>query len=465
MENDLKKPSTATTLSYSAYFFWYQFMTGIFDVFMIYFYNVKLNLDIIWVTAAIWVYTIWDAFNEPIVGFLTDRITKYTRKYGKRAPWIFIGGILAITGFILVYVPPVTDGSVYPILLFLWMCFSYCLYDTGLTMADINIIALFPDKFRSQPARRKVQTWQTPISLMALPLSALLPSMLLFNDDVISYRIFALIAGAILIVTFILGIYGFKEPPEVIDRYYYAKPEHRENFWTALKNSFKQRAWVAMLIIGYGYGLVIGALQSSVPYVMDFLLKSVLNPVNDFLFFIIMGGMVMGGALFSPLWSLLFKKINNNKISYLVAGFTLAATTILNGFIVNELTAIIYVTIFGISMGAFWILNSLILADVYDQRTVMYKTDQRGAAVGVMGFMGRFGRLIMITMIALIQVTTGFNPGLPVQTSLAKIGLRLQMGIIPGIFYAVLLIIWIFIYPLNKKKVEDVRNQLKELKL
>ena len=37
------------------------------------------------------IYSIVDAINDPLIGYLADRSTRFTEKYGKRFPWIITG--------------------------------------------------------------------------------------------------------------------------------------------------------------------------------------------------------------------------------------------------------------------------------------------------------------------------------------------------------------------------------------
>ncbi len=461
MENTSgNKTTTLTALSWGMYIFWYQFLTGIFDVFLVFFYQIRLGLDIGLIAAAIWVYTIWDAINDPLIGFLTGRLHKFTPKLGKRFPWIILGAIITTIAFVLTYSPPILDGNENPIGLFMWLCAVLCVYDTGLSFAEINSAGLFPDKFRTDTDRRKVQAWTVPIALLALPLSTLLPEQFLINRDTPdAYRAFAMLSAVILIVTMALAIYGIKEDKETIARYYRAKPEKRENFFQSLKTSFQHRAWVGMLVVGFGYLYMINAIQGTVPYYVNFAIET----DNSMAFMILMSTMVGGAMIASPIWSVIYKKIGENKKSYLLAGTCMVVSAIAFAFASTLLTAIFAMSIYGFSMGAFWVLNSIILADVYDERAVIQGSDQRGPAIGVYNFFGKFSRILQISVLYLIQLATSFDPDSAVQSPSAIFGIRLQIGIIPAVIFLLFLVFFWKFYPLDKNRVKEVRAELEEL--
>jgi GPH family glycoside/pentoside/hexuronide:cation symporter len=43
------------------------------------------------IVAAMIIFVIYDALNDPLVGYLLDKNTRLTRKWGRRFPWIVIG--------------------------------------------------------------------------------------------------------------------------------------------------------------------------------------------------------------------------------------------------------------------------------------------------------------------------------------------------------------------------------------
>jgi len=453
-----KPPSNFTALSYSSYMFWFQLMTGIWDSFLFFFYEVVLNLDVFLVFIALSIFTVWDALNEILVGHLTDRTFKMTRKWGKRFPWIMLAVFPGTIAFVLCFTPPITDGAGNPAAVFAWLVFTTCLYDTCLTLGNVNITGLFPDKFRSDKARRKIQAWSAPLSLLALPVASLLPMLLISFENAAGYASMAVASGIILFIFAALGIHGVREDKDTIDRYYNVAPEAKESFWTTMKTSFKQRAFILLLIFGYGYGLVIGAVQGSIPYALNFIIGG--DPSD---FFIVMAGLILGSIFAAIIWPRLLKRMNNNKKAYVIASIIYVVVTLLFGFTVDLITAILFVAFFGFGLGAFWILNQIIQADMFDERAVLTGTDQRGATIGVLGFLGRFGRFIQIGMFTFIHIITGFDPQSSTQTPLALFGLRLHMAILPAIIFAVVTLIWWKFWPLTTKRIEEVKAKLKEL--
>ena len=81
------------------------------------------------------IWTIWDAFNDPLMGALMDKaFTKRQRKSGKFRPWLLRSPpLLAVTAIALWTVPTFFDGI--PLLIALFSC--KILYEGAYTMFNI----------------------------------------------------------------------------------------------------------------------------------------------------------------------------------------------------------------------------------------------------------------------------------------------------------------------------------------
>ena len=89
-----KTPSVLNILSFSTSGFWSMFAWSVFGSYVFFFYEVAVGLPAIYIFLAMLIFTLYDAINDPLIGFLTDRLFKFTKKFGKRFPWIIIGILL-----------------------------------------------------------------------------------------------------------------------------------------------------------------------------------------------------------------------------------------------------------------------------------------------------------------------------------------------------------------------------------
>jgi len=456
-------PSTLNTVSYGSAGFWYGLAYGVFNAYIFFFYEVVLGLDTVLIFVAMLIFTLWDAINDPLIGHLTDRITRFTRKYGKRFIWIIIGLLPANFILALVFMPPAGDATTNPMPFFGWIIFTTCLFDSLTTLCFVNVDALFPDKFRTGPARRKARGWGTPLSMLALPVANIVPPILLglfggINNPAAYIVMVWIIIGTIAPVS-ILCLFGMRENKEQIDRYYVTEKK-RESFIEALKSTFKQKSFVYYVILFFGFMIVTGSLTASIPYAANFVIVSDLPTEVDM---ILLFALFLNGALVSvPFWTWFAKKRNNNKQTAVIGGILLVIGTFLTTFYIGVIDSMIYMFILGFTMGNLWVLTSIYFSDVLDERVVLTRSDVRGATVGVLSFMSRLSRGAQIAIFTLIHVLTGLVEGATTQSASAQIGIRLHMSVIPAIILAICTFIFWKRYPLTPDKTLEIRKQLRE---
>lgn len=457
MGSPYKEPSVLNTISFGASGFWTMFAYSVFGAYFFFFYEVAIGLNAIFIATAMIIFTIWDAVNDPFIGYLTDRITKLTRRFGKRFPWIIVGIIPANFLFALMFMPPMVDAASNPMPIFIWIVVTTCLFDSLATLCFINVESLFPDKFRNGKARRRARGYGTPLSMIALPVSAIIPPLMITFDDPASYIPMAMLCVGILTVVSILFLPGMWENKEMIDRYYVnqMKPE---TFIAALKSTLKQKSFRYYIIIFFGFVVVTNSLTASIPYAVFVVLQ------GDESDAILLFAMFLNGALISvPFWIYFNKRLNNNKKSAVIGGITLTCGSFITFFYTGVYDSMVYIFILGFTMGNLWALTSLYFADVLDERVALTRSPVRGTTVGVHNFFFRLSRGAQIAIFAIVHILTGFVAGSQEQTELAKLGIRLHMSVIPAIILLICTIIFWKKYPLTPEKSLEIRKQIQEL--
>ncbi len=71
--SEWEQVSWGKTLSYSFGWILFFFMAGQFNTYVFYYYNVEVGLPIVLLGLAFVIFAIWNAINDPLVGYLTDR--------------------------------------------------------------------------------------------------------------------------------------------------------------------------------------------------------------------------------------------------------------------------------------------------------------------------------------------------------------------------------------------------------
>lgn len=127
---------------------------------------------------------IWDAITDPLMGFISDN----TRgRYGRRKPYMFVGGILLLVGIFLLFLPVTEWGIIaadnIPALV-AWILIMYLLWNTFSTITMVPYCSMASDISPSFRERNNANTVKLVFNAAASGLAYVLP--LLFIEALIS---------------------------------------------------------------------------------------------------------------------------------------------------------------------------------------------------------------------------------------------------------------------------------------
>ncbi|MHA1197653.1 MAG: MFS transporter [Promethearchaeota archaeon] len=156
-------------------------LIGAVQGFTMFYYETVVGLNANLVAIAMTIFLVYNGVNDPLFGFLIDRNFRFTKKWGRRFPWIVISIVpWTIAVYLLFSVPSTIDGSTNPGAAFAWLLFTLILLDTFGTLVDINYKAIQMEKFRTEYERRRFTRYYAPLDIVAIVLGMLLPP--LFTD-------------------------------------------------------------------------------------------------------------------------------------------------------------------------------------------------------------------------------------------------------------------------------------------
>ena len=431
-----------------------------------YYFNV-IGLDPWIILLALSLFSIYDAINDPIIGFLVDRNTRLTKRWGRRFPWIAIGIIPWCLSLYLIFsAPSMTPGNPWPV--FGWLMLSLIIFDTFGSLVGINIMALRPDLFREEKERQKLTVFWTYFDMIAMALGFIVPP--LFIDPSNLKTSFALMGGIIAVIALISAILflpGSREDKVVKERYFtgeYERMNFFKGFWTVLKH----KSFIVYFIVLTSFTIATSMLTGNAPFVTNFLLQYA--PGDEIIIFVIF---MLGAFISVPFWILYLKRIKNNKKVLVVGGFALSASLIPLTFYQTEIDMFIMLFITGVAMGSMWaFFYTIIQASVVDDFVATTKKNQKGILLGVSILLGRLVATLDELIFASIHSITGFPAGVAnyadlvssgADVGLVLMGIRLLYGIIPGVILLIgTLIFWKY-FPITQEKVSENKQILEEL--
>ncbi len=414
-------------------------------VFSFYFSAVKLNVNYIMLAFIIW--TIWNAFNDPIIGYLSDRTST---RWGRRKPYIMVGTIPIIILEIIIWTPPTSDEF----LQFIYLLLMLLCYDTFYTMIALPFDSLFPELYTSVEERAQVNTIKQILAIVGLIAAALVPGMLIGELDVrdgylMNGVVTSIIVGASLLFSLKWGVVEREE--------FKLDYQQHFNYFEGLKYALKNKGFILYTIMFFLYEYILLLLGTIVPLFV----KHVLGSKSTFDTSIIMGIMYIIGAFSVIIWKKLDVKIGSRK-GYVISIIAYFITTLPFFWISSFDMAIIDAIFMGIGFGGMLYFIYLIIADVIDEDELKTGIRREGTFFGVTNFFMRLAMIFSIITVSLVFTQTGWeeyqpNPGIDV-----ILGLRILFIVFPGIALGITLIC-LKLYPFTKSKVDEMKKQLYEL--
>ena len=246
---DWKIASTGKMMSYSFGFILTLYVLSAYSAFIFYFYEVEVNLNVEFVTLAIILFTVYTIISSPILGYLTDKPFKWSKKWGFRFPWIICSVIPILIFYVLLYTPPNEDAKANPWVFFWYLLIISCIFGTFLSIFRQHYEGGFANQFREDFERKRASALAFIFPGGILFILMVIPLFIIKYGDKSSFGLNAVISAIIMAVCMIFLIPGIRETKEVKMRYIQGY-ENTEpiSFLSMMAISFKQRNFTVSLI-------------------------------------------------------------------------------------------------------------------------------------------------------------------------------------------------------------------------
>jgi GPH family glycoside/pentoside/hexuronide:cation symporter len=465
-EETTSRHSFWTNLSFGTYNILWTIPSATINLFYIFYYDIIVGLQPWHILVVVVINTLWAGLNDPLIGWITDRNFKWTRKWGRRFPWILIGFIPLSLSLVMIFSAPdlpkdVSGDLIDPLPAMLWLLLSLFIYDLFITLVDIHVSILRSDKFRTETERRKYAGSWGVFDMVAQSVGMILPPLLvvdvLFGDtNPLSYTLMAIIMASIMIIFGIIFIAkGAREDKIIIDRYYskdYKPLKILKGLWLVLK----QKSFIALYT---SYVLWLSAttiMTGMVVYLTNFVLQG-----SDMTIFLAL--FMVGGLVSIPFWLKILKKMNNNKKTYLIGSLILSGLVVALTFFQTDIDFMILMFLMGFGNGCIWSIGMPVLySNVQDDFVVRNVKNQKGILVGTWAVISLLTAFIDEALITLVFWLTGFNASIPDYWN-NELAIRLLVGIVPALVILIGTLVFWKLYPLTQEKVLENKAKLSEI--
>ena len=421
-----------------------------------------LGIPILYVLLIFGIYAIWDAINDPLTGSLLDRSSKFTSKYGKRFPFIVIGIFGSLLFLIMLYLPITFD----PLLAALWILFVIILFDAFQTMSELSISGLIVDIFRDQKQRVKLGTFSHIISGIGSILTAIsIPLLLGIYGGITEARAYFFMALTIITALLILAIphiWSVREPEEMKERRTRLNVEGKSSSppKEMIVRAFKDRNWIGVIIAYVVWVVDIGCVTVGIQfYVVDGLGLPITMVALPTLLFLLVSFAVV------PIWMKIAKKLGSKKTYFYALLFTAISTASI--ILARDYTTLVIVAAFGgIGLGGQGIILNAIFSEAIDNATLKSGIREESSYHGILRFFSATAIFWQVLIFAIVGTITGYDPQLGTKNSdFAKLGLLLQMSLIPATLMLISALIFLKLNTITKEVAIENKKKLIELDL
>lgn len=400
---------------------------------------------------------VWDAVNDPIMGFMVDNTRT---RWGKFRPWILIGTLLNTVIMIFMFRNPNLEG----VSLYVYYSVVYILWGMTYTVMDIPYWSMLPSLSSTQKERESMSVipriFASSAWLLMGAFGIATRNYLGNGDEAKGYSSMAVVISVIFIATILVTVLFVK------DRSSLEAAEGKKAQRTSLKDAIHVITANDQLKVYIGVVLAYNLLVQLAGGMAMYYFKYVTGDENLFPYFTTAASVAEMGALFIfPI----FSRFMNKKKVFAIASFTpaigLIGLLVAGAVIPTNIPVIIICGLFykfgsGLTLGA----TTVMLADVIDYGEVTLGTRNESIVASFQTLLVKTASAVAGWLIGVGLTISGYVENVP-QTPQTILGMRVLMGVVPSIVTVLAFVIYAKGYKLDSSRMEEISNQLKAKKV
>lgn len=368
---------------------------------------------------------IWDAFTDPLMGKIGDN---FRSKWGRRKPFIVLGGFLLIIAFSLLFMP--ISGVQNQFMLFGIALLINIFYNTISTIILVSYNSLSAEISKDPVERDKANILRLIVSTVATALCTLVPTLVwdMYSNGKIQVSVFYIIVGILFGVLFglpviLCGIFC-KERTEI--------PVEKVKFnFKDFVDPLKIKPFRQLLLMYLGQAICMDIFSAGIALFARY----VTTPKGSSTIFL--GIFIAVQLMAFPIINKLVKKTDTNKIYGFGLPLAIVAMTVFAIF--GQHLFVGYACVFFVAVGfaGAQLTSWIMYPHTVDAGELILKKRNSGSYSAIMTFARKLSTSIAVAIFGVVLELTGYIEKADVQTDSAKLGIKLVMSITCIIFMIV----------------------------
>lgn len=427
----------------------------ILTVFFLYFLTSVVGLRPALAGTVVFIGRLWDAVNDPIVGWLSDRTQSL---WGRRYPWMIVGVIpLAVLVWLLWSVPPVNRS---------WLLGYYglvlMLYDLALTLVVLPYSALAAELAQTYDERTQLISFQSAFdiggSILVLVLAQVLFTQIVHPQA--QYSMLALLCSGLIAIAVGLCIGGTYRRFQAVRLPQQTFSGERSPLPSQVRSVLADKVFRQLLGLYLGGWISLQVVSSLMPYFVIAYMGQTEATVAAVILLVQVSALVL---VFG--WSALSQRFDKRTI-YLIGMPLWIAAQLLLLWLKPDQLAVIYgqAVVAGAGVATAYLVPWAMLPDVIDRHELETGQRQEGVYYGMMLQCQKLGVAIALLLTSLSLDWAGFIPTTPetltpTQPLSALWMIRGLTSLVPTLLLSISLLL-VSRYPITREVHETIRLSL-----
>ena len=335
---------------------------------------------------------LWDALIDPGIGMLSDRTRT---RFGRRRPWIAVGGVLFALGALPVFLPLPSFG---PVALSAGLFVLYL----GYSMIATPFSAWGGELSAAYHERTRVATYQQVMTALGLLLALVLPSLLIHRfagQPRLQLAAMGAMVGLLLVPSLALGLGALPEP----------NPGPRPAGRIRVRHTFRlilgEHLLLRVLASNFSVRLGQGTRTALVVFFIAFYMGRPAWAPGLFLL------QYLFGIAACPIWLAIGRRLGKERAAILGELIQMVINLCLLALTPHSIGLLIFLTVTqGLAQGSGNLMLRAIVADVADHHKLWSEEDRIGLFYSVFSLSDKAGVAVAIGIALPLVAWLGFDP-------------------------------------------------------